>query len=95
MSSSVTQGMAADYRDIDGRAVASTMLSQVAQDVSALNSSGWAPRLVSIRIGDHPAVNLYIRNQERAANQVGIDFERRNFPTDISSLLKSYLVIFF
>ena len=80
----MTQGMAADYRDIDGRAVASTMLSQVAQDVSALNSSGWAPRLVSIRIGDHPAVNLYIRNQERAANQVGIDFERRNFPTDIS-----------
>ncbi|MFL2561699.1 MAG: bifunctional 5,10-methylenetetrahydrofolate dehydrogenase/5,10-methenyltetrahydrofolate cyclohydrolase [Arenicellales bacterium] len=84
MSSNVTQGMAADYRDIDGRAVASTMLSQVAQDVSALNSSGWAPRLVSIRIGDHPAVNLYIRNQERAANEVGIDFERRNFPTDIS-----------
>ena len=29
MSSNVTQGMAADYRDIDGRAVASTMLSYV------------------------------------------------------------------
>ena len=36
------------------------------------------------RVGDDPAVNLYIRNQERAATQVGIGFERRNFPAEIS-----------
>ena len=62
MSSNLTQQMAPDYRDIDGKAVASTMLSKVAQDVIGLKSLDWAPRLVSIRIGDHPAVNLYIRN---------------------------------
>jgi len=76
--------MTADYRDIDGRAVASRMLSQVVTDVDELKALGWHPRLVSIRVGDDPAVNLYIRNQERAATQVGIDFERRTFPAEIS-----------
>ncbi|MAF08542.1 MAG: bifunctional 5,10-methylene-tetrahydrofolate dehydrogenase/5,10-methylene-tetrahydrofolate cyclohydrolase [Acidiferrobacteraceae bacterium] len=76
--------MAADYRDIDGRAVASKMLAKTATDVNELKSAGWQPRLVSIRVGDDPAVNLYIRNQERAATQTGIDFECRNFAAEIS-----------
>jgi methylenetetrahydrofolate dehydrogenase (NADP+)/methenyltetrahydrofolate cyclohydrolase len=84
MSPTANPQLTGDYRDIDGKAVASSMLSKVTQDVSELNASGWRPRLVSIRIGDDPAVNLYIRNQERAATQVGIGFERRNFPAEIS-----------
>ena len=84
MSPNANPQMTGDYRDIDGKAVASSILAKVTQDVSELNASGWRPRLVSIRIGDDPAVNLYIRNQERAATQVGIDFERRNFPAEIS-----------
>lgn len=84
MNPNANPQMTADYRDIDGRAVASRMLSQVVTDVDELKALGWPPRLMSIRIGDDPAVNLYIRNQERAATQVGIDFERRNFPAEIS-----------
>ncbi|MGE4660552.1 MAG: bifunctional 5,10-methylenetetrahydrofolate dehydrogenase/5,10-methenyltetrahydrofolate cyclohydrolase [Arenicellales bacterium] len=84
MSPNANPQMTGDYRDIDGKAVASSILAKVTQDVSELNASGWRPRLVSIRIGDDPAVNLYIRNQERAATQVGIDFERRNFSAEIS-----------
>ncbi|MEE3288006.1 MAG: bifunctional 5,10-methylenetetrahydrofolate dehydrogenase/5,10-methenyltetrahydrofolate cyclohydrolase [Pseudomonadota bacterium] len=84
MSPNANPQMTGDYRDIDGKAVASSILAKVTQDVSELNASGWRPRLVSIRVGDDPAVNLYIRNQERAATQVGIDFERRNFPAEIS-----------
>ena len=84
MSPNANPQMTGDYRDIDGKAVASSILAKVTQDVSELKASGWRPRLVSIRVGDDPAVNLYIRNQERAATQVGIDFERRNFPAEIS-----------
>ena len=84
MSPNANPQMTGDYRDIDGKAVASSILAKVTQDVSELNASGWRPRLVSIRIGDDPAVNLYIRNQERAATQVGIDFERRKFSAEIS-----------
>jgi len=84
MSPNANPQMTGDYRDIDGKAVASSILAKVTQDVSELKASGWRPRLVSIRVGDDPAVNLYIRNQERAAIQVGIDFERRNFPAEIS-----------
>ena len=86
MSANLNQQVTADYRDINGKAVASAILSQVSIDVSGLQSSGWQPRLVSIRIGEHPSADLYIRNQERAAQKVGIGFERRNFPSEISEL---------
>ena len=86
MSANLNQQATADYRDINGKAVASAMLSQVSRDVSDLQNAGWQPRLVSIRIGEHPSADLYIRNQERAAQEVGIGFERRNFPADISEV---------
>ncbi|MED5532599.1 MAG: tetrahydrofolate dehydrogenase/cyclohydrolase catalytic domain-containing protein, partial [Pseudomonadota bacterium] len=86
MSANLNQQATADYRDINGKAVASAILSQVSIDVSGLQSSGWKPRLVSIRIGEHPSADLYIRNQERAAQKVGVGFERRSFPSEISEL---------
>ena len=86
MSANLNQQATADYRDINGRAVASAMLAQVSIDVSDLQNTGWQPRLVSIRIGEHPSADLYIRNQERVAQEVTIGFERRNFPADISEV---------
>ena len=86
MSANLNQQVTADYRDVNGKAVAAAILSQVSIDVSGLQSSGWQPHLVSIRIGEHPSADLYIRNQERAAEKVGIGFERRNFPSEISEL---------
>lgn len=70
--------------DIDGRAVANDILSEVARSVHELTRSGWAPKLVSIRVGDDPAVELYIRNQKRNAEKVGIAFEEKRFPGDIA-----------
>ena len=52
---------------IDGRTVAAAMLEGVLSDVDALRQDGWIPQLVSIRIGDSPAVDLYVRNQKRNA----------------------------
>ena len=86
MSANLNQQATADYRDINGRAVASAMLAKVLIDVSDLQNTGWQPRLVSIRIGEHPSADLYIRNQERVAQEVTIGFERRNFPADISEV---------
>ncbi|MBE30504.1 MAG: bifunctional 5,10-methylene-tetrahydrofolate dehydrogenase/5,10-methylene-tetrahydrofolate cyclohydrolase [Acidiferrobacteraceae bacterium] len=86
MSANLNQRATADYRDINGRAVASAMLAKVLIDVSDLQNTGWQPRLVSIRIGEHPSADLYIRNQERVAQEVTIGFERRNFPADISEV---------
>jgi len=52
--------------------------------VTLLKELGWQPRLVSIDIGDSPAVSLYISNQKRACEQVGIGFEHRHYPGNIT-----------
>ena len=77
--------MTIDYRDIDGKAVAATMLAEVTAGVQDLVAANWQPRLISIRIGDDSAVNLYIRNQQRSAQKVGIEFEQKRFPADTSA----------
>ena len=77
--------MTIDYRDIDGKAVAATMLAEVIAGVQDLVAANWQPRLISIRIGDDSAVNLYIRNQQRSAQKVGIEFEQKRFPADASA----------
>ena len=69
---------------IDGRQVAATMLESVSFDVDTLRKEGWIPQLVSIRIGDSPAVDLYVRNQKRNADKVGIQFVEKQFPVNIS-----------
>jgi methylenetetrahydrofolate dehydrogenase (NADP+) / methenyltetrahydrofolate cyclohydrolase len=60
------------------------MLAEVAVKAAALTEAGWAPRLVSIKVGENPAVDAYIRNQRAKAERAGIEFEERVYPEDIS-----------
>ena len=60
------------------------MHTAIAQDVVTLKSDGWPPKLVSISIGETDAARLYVRNQKRSAQKVGVDFEERDYPADIS-----------
>ncbi|MCF7816659.1 MAG: bifunctional 5,10-methylenetetrahydrofolate dehydrogenase/5,10-methenyltetrahydrofolate cyclohydrolase [Kiritimatiellales bacterium] len=73
------------HSNIDGRAVAEKMLETVRADVAVLKKEHWSPTLVSIKIGDNPAVDRYVRNQKRNADQVGIEFVERHYPADISA----------
>jgi methylenetetrahydrofolate dehydrogenase (NADP+)/methenyltetrahydrofolate cyclohydrolase len=65
--------------EIDGRALSDQILSGVANDVAELKNNGWPPKLVSVKIGENPAVDLYIRNQRRKAENAGIAFEEKFF----------------
>lgn len=69
---------------IDGKRIAQKMREGLAQDVAELDREGWSPKLVSITVGDGSASALYVRNQQRQAEAVGIGFEQRNYPVDIS-----------
>ncbi|MBC6440226.1 MAG: bifunctional 5,10-methylenetetrahydrofolate dehydrogenase/5,10-methenyltetrahydrofolate cyclohydrolase [Rhodospirillales bacterium] len=57
---------------------------ETAAEVAALKDAGWDPRLISIVIGDTAAVEIYVRNQRRTAGKVGIAFDERNFPADVT-----------
>ncbi|MEC9297562.1 MAG: bifunctional 5,10-methylenetetrahydrofolate dehydrogenase/5,10-methenyltetrahydrofolate cyclohydrolase [SAR324 cluster bacterium] len=70
---------------LDGREIAKDILEEESEKVSELKSSGWDPKLISIKVGENPAVDLYIRNQRQKAEQVGIIFEEKEYPKDIST----------
>ena len=72
-----------DHRLIDGRAVQARILDEVRQEVERVSEGKAIDRLVSISIGDVPEVEVYIRNQARAAERAGIPFEKIEWPADI------------
>jgi len=73
------------HSNIDGRALAEKMIGEIRADVEALKKEHWPPKLVSIKIGDNPAVDRYVRNQKRNADSAGIEFVERHYPAEISA----------
>ncbi|MCL1628320.1 bifunctional 5,10-methylenetetrahydrofolate dehydrogenase/5,10-methenyltetrahydrofolate cyclohydrolase [Roseibaca sp. V10] len=69
---------------IDGKSIAQAMRDEVARDVAELDRTGWAPKLVSITVGDGAASALYVRNQQKQAEATGVEFEQRTYPAEIS-----------
>lgn len=69
---------------IDGKAIAARTLVATRAEAAALAAEGWAPRLVSVSVGDVAAAELYVRNQHKQAEAAGVGFEARNYPASIS-----------
>ena len=69
---------------LNGKEIAHDIFEEVSLKVSDLNKIGWQPMLLSIKVGENPAVDLYIRNQRMKAEQVGFVFEEKQFTEDIS-----------
>ena len=70
---------------LDGKEIARDILEEESFKASELKKSGWDPKLISIKVGENPAVDLYIRNQRLKAEKVGIIFEEKDYPYDIST----------
>ena len=70
---------------LDGKEIAREILEEVSAEVTELKTSGWDPKLISIKVGENPSVDLYIRNQRLKAEKVGIIFEEKDYPHDIST----------
>jgi methylenetetrahydrofolate dehydrogenase (NADP+)/methenyltetrahydrofolate cyclohydrolase len=73
-----------DHKIIDGKKLAQVVKDDVRERVTKLKEQGWTPRLVSIDVGDSAAVSLYIKNQQKAAEKVGIEFEHHHYPGTIT-----------
>ena len=72
------------HKLLDGRRAEVEILAGVARDAAGLAEQGWAPRLVSVTVGEAQAVAVYVRNQRRRAEANGIAFEEHNFAADVS-----------
>lgn len=72
-----------DHRLLDGKAVQRRILDQISEHVSAASARKPLGRLVSISIGEHAEVAVYVRGQARAARIVGIPFEEQVWPAEL------------
>jgi len=67
---------------LDGKAIAQTMRTRLR---AAREQLGSRPiRLVSVEVGQNPAAAVYLRNQQRAAAEVGIEMDARHLPIGTS-----------
>ena len=67
---------------IDGNAVASDLLEELAKKVQAFE--GTKPCVVFIRVGEDPASVSYVRKKEKTAAKVGIESRLLVFPESLS-----------
>jgi len=57
---------------IDGKAVAASVKDDVRARVVALRARGVVPGLATVLVGDDPASQVYVRNKQRACDDVGM-----------------------
>jgi methylenetetrahydrofolate dehydrogenase (NADP+)/methenyltetrahydrofolate cyclohydrolase len=69
---------------IDGKAVAASVRTQVAEEVLQLKDKGVTPGLAVVIVGDDPASRTYVNNKKKACAQVGVYSEEYALPASTS-----------
>lgn len=70
-------------RILDGKSIAEKVRSEVQQQVEAFRlTSGRAPSLHVVLVGNDPASQVYVRNKNKAAKKTGIDAVTHELPSD-------------
>jgi len=70
---------------LDGKKIAADLRKQVGDRVTARLQAGQRqPGLVVVLVGENPASQVYVRNKQRACEQVGVQSERLTLPASTS-----------
>ncbi len=71
---------------IDGKAIAAEIRSEVQVSVSALTrDTGIVPGLAVVLVGDNPASQVYVRNKQKSASEIGMNPMDIKFHQDVDS----------
>lgn len=69
---------------LEGKSVSKALRSKVREEIAALGSTvKRAPGLAVILVGEDPASQVYVRNKEKACEEVGIKSYAYRFPADM------------
>lgn len=71
---------------IDGKAIAATIRSRIAADVTALAAKGITPGLAVVLVGEDPASKVYVSMKEKACADVGIFSDEYKLPAETSEV---------
>ena len=69
---------------IDGKALAQKIRSNLKIECDELKSNGILPKLAVILVGNDSASKIYVKNKNRACEEVGIEFEEYILNSDIT-----------
>lgn len=70
---------------LDGKKVASELLISVKKEVDSLKKKHVFPKIAVILVGEDPASKIYVRQKQKACEQVGIYWEQLNFRTNVTT----------
>jgi methylenetetrahydrofolate dehydrogenase (NADP+)/methenyltetrahydrofolate cyclohydrolase len=73
-----------DNRLLYGKAVRERILDDVAERIRRANATHRVGRLVSVSIGQHKEVGVYVRGQISAARRVDLRFEEQTWPETLT-----------
>ena len=65
---------------IDGKAISAALRSEIAAEVIELKKQSITPGLAVILVGEDPASQTYVRNKQKACEEVGFHGEQINLP---------------
>ncbi len=65
---------------INGKEIAAAIRGEIAAETAALKEKGITPGLAVILVGDDPASQTYVRNKQKACEEVGFYGEQINLP---------------
>ena len=69
---------------LDGKALAARVREGLKKEVTQLTAEGFTPGLAVILAGEDPASQVYVRNKQRACEELGIKSWKHHLPADIS-----------
>ena len=70
---------------LDGKLLAQDLKNVLKDEVAVLkNETGSVPRLVNVMVGDNHGACAYAKSQKKAAEYIGIQYELKTLPEDVS-----------
>lgn len=67
-------------RIIDGEAVAASIKRELEKEIRALKEAKKVVSLAAVQVGENPSSRVYIRNQQRTCEELGMDYTLHELP---------------
>ena len=67
---------------LDGEALAQKIKESLKKEIDALKKKGAVPRLAAIQVGEHAASRVYINQQKKACEDMGLEYDLKELPAD-------------
>jgi len=67
-------------RIIDGEAIAASIKKELEKEIQALKEAKKVVSLAAVQVGENPSSRVYVRNQQRTCEELGMDYKLHELP---------------